>query len=412
MIKLEESKKFYIERINVFGNYITEENVIRNSLLVDEGDAYNEILVNKSINEIKSRRLFKTVNKIIDDGSSKDLKIININVEEQPTGEIFAGAGTGTSGSSLSFGIKENNYLGKGVKLDSQVSISDTALQGSLTMNNPNYKNSQKSLRTSLEATKIDQMSRFGYESSKTGFSLGTVFEQYEDIYFSPSISSYLETLKTSSVASDAKKKQKGDHFDSSFNYGLSLNKLNQNFQPSSGFKSTFFQSLPIYSDDYSIENKYDFVKYYSPNENAILSFRFLAQSINSLTGDDVRISKRIYIPSKRLKGFEFGKIGPKDGNDYIGGNYATALNFATTLPGIFKDLETIDFSFFVDVGNVWGVDYSDTIDDNSKIRTSSGLAIDWLTPIGPLSFSFAKPITKADTDRTETFRFDIGTTF
>ncbi len=412
LIKLEESKKFYVERINVFGNYITEENVIRNSLLVDEGDAYNEILVNKSINEIKSRRLFKTVNKIIDDGSSKDLKIININVEEQPTGEIFAGAGTGTSGSSLSFGIKENNYLGKGVKLDSQVSISDTALQGSLTINNPNYKNSQKSLRTSLEATKIDQMSRFGYESTKTGFSIGTVFEQYEDIYFSPSISNYLETLKTSSVASDAKKKQKGDYFDSSFNYGLSLNKLNQNFQPSSGFKSTFFQSLPIYSDDYSIENKYDFVKYYSPNENAILSFRLLAQSINSLTGDDVRISKRIYIPSKRLKGFEFGKIGPKDGNDYIGGNYATALNFATTLPGIFKDLETIDFSFFVDAANVWGVDYSDTIDDNSKIRTSSGLAVDWLTPIGPLSFSFAKPITKADTDRTENFRFDIGTTF
>ena len=412
LIKLEESKKFYIERINVFGNYITEENVIRNSLLVDEGDAYNEILVNKSINEIKSRRLFKTVNKIIDDGSSKDLKIININVEEQPTGEIFAGAGTGTSGSSLSFGIKENNYLGKGVKLDSQVSISDTALQGSLTINNPNYKNSQKSLRTSLEATKIDQMSRFGYESTKTGFSIGTVFEQYEDIYFSPSISNYLETLKTSSVASDAKKKQKGDYFDSSFNYGLSLNKLNQNFQPSSGFKSTFFQSLPIYSDDYSIENKYDFVKYYSPNENAILSFRFLAQSINSLTGDDVRISKRIYIPSKRLKGFEFGKIGPKDGNDYIGGNYAIAFNFATTLPGIFKDLETIDFSFFVDAGNVWGIDYSDTINDNSKIRTSSGLAVDWLTPIGPLSFSFAKPITKADTDRTETFRFDIGTTF
>ena len=412
LIKLEESKKFYVERINIFGNYITEENVIRNSLLVDEGDAYNEILVNKSINEIKSRRLFKTVNRIIDDGSSKDLKIININVEEQPTGEIFAGAGTGTSGSSLSFGIKENNYLGKGVKLNSQVSISDTALQGSLTMNNPNYKNSQKSLRTSLEATKIDQMSRFGYESTKTGFSIGTVFEQYEDIYFSPSISNYLETLKTSSVASDAKKKQKGDYFDSSFNYGLSLNKLNQNFQPSSGFKSTFFQSLPIYSDDYSIENKYDFVKYYSPNENAILSFRLLAQSINSLTGDDVRISKRIYIPSKRLKGFEFGKIGPKDGNDYIGGNYATAFNFATTLPGIFKDLETIDFSFFVDAANVWGVDYSDTIDDNSKIRTSSGLAVDWLTPIGPLSFSFAKPITKADTDRTETFRFDIGTTF
>ena len=412
LIKLEESQKFYIERINVLGNYITNENVIRNSLLVDEGDAFNEILVNKSINEIKSRRLFKSVNKSVDKGSSNELKIININVEEQPTGELFAGAGTGTSGSSLSFGIKENNYLGKGVKLDANVSISNTAIQTLFTVENPNYKNSDKSLRTSIESTQIDQMSKFGYKSTKTGFSIGTIFEQYEDIYFSPSISNYLETLKTSSTASDAKKKQKGDYFDSSFNYALSLNKLNQNFQPSAGFKSTFYQSLPLYSDDVSIENKYNFAKYYSPNENAILSFKFLVQSVNSLSGDDVRISKRIYLPSKRLKGFEFGKIGPKDGQDYIGGNYATALNFATTLPGIFTDLETIDFSFFVDAGNVWGVDYSDTIDDNSKIRTSSGLAVDWLTPIGPLTFSFAKPITKAHTDSTETFRFDIGTTF
>ncbi len=411
-IKLEESKKFYVERINILGNYITNENVIRNSLLVDEGDAYNEILVNKSINEIKSRRLFKTVKKSVDQGSSNEFKIITINVEEQPTGELFAGAGTGTSGSSLSIGVKENNYLGRGVNLDTKASISDTAFQGSFTVNNPNYKNSDKSLKTSIEATQIDQMSKFGYKSTKTGFSIGTVFEQYEDIYFSPSISNYLETLKTSSSASDAKKKQKGDYFDSSFNYGLSLNRLNQNFQPSSGFKSTFYQSLPLYSDDLSIQNKYDLAKYYSPNENAILSFRFLAQSVNSISGDDVRISKRIYLPSKRLKGFEFGKVGPKDGQDYIGGNYATALNFATTLPGIFKDLESVDFSFFVDAGNVWGVDYSSTIDDSSKIRSSSGLAVDWLTPIGPLSFSFAKPISKADSDRTETFRFDIGTTF
>ena len=112
------------------------------------------------------------------------------------------------------------------------------------------------------------------------------------------------------------------------------------------------------------------------------------------------------------MRGFEKGKIGPVDSGDYIGGNYATALNFATTLPGLFKDLESIDFSFFIDSGNVWGVDYSDTINDNNKIRSSTGLAVDWLTPIGPLSLSFAKPITKSDTDKTETFRFDIGTTF
>ena len=412
VIKLEDLEKFYIERVNIYGNFITSENVIRNSLIIDEGDPYNKILVNKSINQIKSRRIFKTVKETITEGSSDNFKIINIDVEEQPTGEISAGAGTGTSGSSISFGVRENNYMGTGVKIDTNVAISDTGLKGLFSINNPNYKNSDKSLITTFESSQTDNMSTFGYKTSKTGFSIGTSFEQYEDIYFSPSISNYFESLKTSSKASDAKKKQKGDYIDSNFNYGLTLNKLNQNFQPSSGFKSSFYQTIPIYADDFSIRNSIDIAKYYSPNENAILSFKFLAQTINSIAGEDVRISKRIFLPSKRLKGFEYGRVGPKDGSDFIGGNYATAINFATTLPGLLSDLENIDFSFFVDAGNVWGVDYNDTLDNNSKIRSSTGLAVDWLTPIGPLSFSFAKAITKADTDKTETFRFDIGTTF
>ncbi len=411
-VKLEESEKFYIERINIFGNYITQENVIRNALLVDEGDAFNEILVNKSINKIKAKRIFKSVTKKVSSGSSDKLKTININVEEQATGEISAGAGAGTSGSTLSFAIKENNYMGTGVKLNTQLSVSNTGISGIFSMHNPNYKNTNKGLSTSLEASQVDQMSRFGYKSTKTGFSVGTSFEQYADIYFSPSFNNYLETLKTSSTASAAKKKQKGDYFDSSFSYGLTLNKLNQNFQPSSGFINRFYQSIPIYSDDFSIENKYSFSKYYSPNDNAIISLKFLANSINSLAGDDVRISKRLFLPNKRLKGFEYGKIGPKDGSDFIGGNYATALNFTTTLPRLFTNLENFDFSFFVDAGNVWGVDYSDIISDNSKIRSSTGLAVDWFTPIGPLSFSFSKPLTKADSDKTETVRLDIGTTF
>ena len=411
-IKLEELDKFYVEKINIYGNYITNENVLRNLLVVDEGDPYNKILVNKSINNIKSKRIFKEVKKQVVDGSSNDLKIINITVDEQATGEISAGAGAGTSGNTLSFGIKENNYLGSGVKVNTQFSFSDTGTQAKLSTNNPNYNNSDRSLFTSIETSKSDQMSRFGYKTTKTGFSFGTNFEQYEDIYFSPSFSNYLETLKTSSTASEAKKKQKGDYFDSSFNYGLTLNKLNQNFQPTSGFISKFYQSLPIYSDDYSVENRYEYAKFVSPNDNAILSFRFFAHSINSVAGDDVRVSKRLYIPGKRLKGFEYGKIGPKDSGDYIGGNFATAFNFTTTLPGFLSNLEDLDFSFFIDAGNVWGVDYDSSLDNNNKIRSSTGLAVDWFTPVGPLSFSLSQPITKSSSDTTETFRFDIGTTF
>ena len=410
-IKLEETEKTYIEKINVYGNYITDENVIRNSLIVDEGDAYNQILINKSINDIRSKNIFKSVKFVIEENLSKKTKIINIEVEEKPTGEIYAGAGTGTSGTSLNFGIKENNFLGQGKRIDTNFLISDTSIQGKFSLTNPNFRNSNKSLSTSIESTKTDLMSKFGYETNKTGFSVGTSFEQAENLYFSPSFSTYYETLDTSSKASAAKKKQDGSYLDVKFSYGLTLNKLNQNFQPSEGSRNHFSQDLPIFSDDWSFANTYTFSKYLRLGKDSIFSINFLAKTVNSLTGEDVRVSKRIFIPSRRLRGFEYGKIGPIDSGDHIGGNYASSLSFNSTLPQLFPTLQDIDFSLFFDAANVWGVDYNSSL-DSSKIRSSTGLSIDWFTPIGPLSFSFAKPITKASSDSTETFRFDIGTSF
>ena len=140
-------------------------------------------------------------------------------------------------------------------------------------------------------------------------------------------------------------------------------------------------------------------------------SFSYHLSAINSLDDGDVRISERLNLSSKKLRGFKKGKVGPKDNNDYIGGNYATAMTASTTLPDFLPDLDSVDFSLFIDAGNIWGVDYDSSL-DNSKLRSSTGLSIDWLTPIGPLNFIFSQPITKSPTDVEETFRFDIGTTF
>ena len=112
-INLKDTEKFFVERINIYGNNITSEKVIRNKLLLDEGDPFNELLANKSFNEIKALRLFKNVNTDIETSRENMTKIININVEEKPTGVDFAAAGTGTQGSSISIGITENNYLGR-----------------------------------------------------------------------------------------------------------------------------------------------------------------------------------------------------------------------------------------------------------------------------------------------------------
>ena len=409
-IKLTESRKEYVEKINILGNYITNESVIRNEIISDEGDPYNEILFKKSINKIKSRNIFKTVQTNVKDGSTDQLKVIDVIVEEKPTGEISAGAGTGTSGSSISFSIAENNYLGRGSKVNLSATLSDDSVEGKFRISEPNFKNSDKTLNTTIESSRNDLMSKFGYKTNETGFSFGTTFEQYQDIFFSPEISMYYESLTTSSKASNAKKKQEGDYLDTNFSYSLNLNKLNQNFQPTDGYRSTFSQSLPILADDKSISNAYEYANYTKLKNETVFSFIFFAKSINNFD-DDVRISKRIFIPSRKLRGFAAGKIGPKDSDDFIGGNYGTAMNLAATLPNFMKDLENIDFSLFLDTANVWGVDYNSSLDSN-KIRSSTGIAVDWFTPIGPLSFSLASPITKSSTDETETFRFRIGTTF
>ncbi len=410
-ISLSQTEKKYVERINIFGNYITNDRVIRNQLFVDEGDPYNEILLNNSINEVRALGIFKGVTSKTVDGKSDNLKVVNITVEETATGEIMAGAGTGTSGSSITFGIKEKNYLGEGRKLDANLTVSDTSVEGKFSTTIKNYKNSDKDLNTSIENSSYDQLSKFGYKSTKTGFTLGTTYEQFKDIYFSPSFSNYYETMKTSSSASSARKKQEGDYIDSSFIYSFTLNKLNQNFQPSDGYRINFSQSLPIYSDDLTIVNSVDYSKYIGFLDDQVFAINFLMKSANSISGDDIRASKRLFIPSRRLRGFESGKVGPVDSGDFIGGNYATVLNLSTNLPKLLPEVQNLDFTIFLDSANLWGVDFDNSL-DNSKIRSSTGLAIDWFTPIGPLNFSFAKPITKSSSDVEETFRFDIGTTF
>ena len=410
IINFEDLDKFYVERINIFGNFITDEKVIRNSLIIDEGDPYNEILFNKSIQNVKARNIFETV-KFNENNNDEDLnKVIDIIVEEKATGEIFAGAGTGTTGSSISAGIKENNYLGLGIKLDTNLTLTDDTIKGKFSVTNPNFNNSDKSVTTMVESSESDFMSSSGYKTSRTGFTIGTEFEQKNNLFVNLESSNFYEDLETSSSATNIIKRQEGNYIENLLSYSITYNKLNQNFQPSDGFKNMFSQTLPLISDDKSLENRLASSVYHSISDNLILSANFLLKTINSLE-DNVRVSKRVFIPSRRLRGFESGKIGPKDGSQYIGGNYASSLNLNSTLPNLFFENESIDFNFFLDFANVWEVDYDNSLDSN-KIRSSTGIAFNWFSGIGPLTFSYAIPLSEADTDVTERFRFQIGTSF
>ena len=407
-----ETEKFYVERINVFGNNVTQESVIRNQFEIDEGDPYNEILKNKTINNMKNLNFFKNVTSVIREGTDASQRIIDISVEEKATGEISASAGVGTSGNSLGFGVTENNFLGRGIGLDSNISLSTETLKGKLSVTNPNFLNTDKSVYASAEAQETDKLTDFGYKTSKTGFLFGTVFEYLDDFKIGVGSSNFNEKIETDGTASKNMKKQDGNYWDSFVNLKFDYDKRNQKFQTTDGYRSTYFMNVPIVSDTNTFKNTYNYKYFTELYDENLTSLSFYLSAANSISNDDIKLSERLNVPSSRLRGFEFGKVGPKDGADFIGGNYVSSINFSSTLPQILENAQNTDFLIFIDAANVWGVDYDSSIDDSNKIRSAIGVGVDWFTPVGPLSFSLSQTLSKASTDSTESFRFNLGTTF
>jgi len=409
---ITEGEKYSVERINVLGNNITQENVIRNQLLIDEGDDFNSILATKSINNLKSLNIFESVDSKIIENEIDKTKTIEISVVEKATGEIMAGAGVGTDGSTVTFAVKENNYLGRGVALKSELTVSEETIKGQFSVTNPNFKNSDKSVYSNIQSLETDKLTASGYKTNRTGFGFGTKFEFQDDLFVGIGQDSYYEKIETNASASTRQKAQEGNYWDTFINLDLDYDKRNQKYKTSDGYRSSYNISVPIISENNSLTNTYVYTYFDELYEENISKISFFVKTANSLTNDDVKLTERIFLPSRKLRGFESGKVGPKDGNDFIGGNYAASMNISSTLPQVLPNSQNIDVLMFMDVANIWGVDYDSSLDDTNKIRSSVGLGIDWFTPIGPLSISLAHPISKVDSDKTETFKFNLGTTF
>ena len=411
VINVIEGQKILVEKIDILGNTVTNETVIRSALLLDEGDPYSKVKIDKSISDIKSKRIFASVKETTTEGSIPNTKKVKIVVEEMPTGEISAGAGIGTNGGSFAFNVKENNWLGKGVTLSAAAEVSAESVRGSLSYTDPDYNFTGKELSYFLKNVQNDKKSS-GYENTVIGGGVGLSYERFKDIYFSPGLSLTYDDLTTDDTASALLKKQSGSSTDLMFDYALSSDKRDRRFMPTGGYLTSFFQEFPLYAEQPHLKNNFSTNHYKEFNEDLIGALKFGVTSINGFGDEDVRVSKRLNLSSNKLRGFEPGKIGPKDGDDFIGGNYTTSLNLEANFPNFFPEKSNAEIGLFLDAGNVWGVDYSDTIDDSNKLRSTVGVNTSWLSPAGPLSFIFSKNITKASTDVDQTFNFRLGTTF
>ena len=412
LFSISQIEKIFVKKINILGNNVTQESVIRNQLEVDEGDPFNEILFKKSLNNLNSLNFFKNINSNFIENEVENTKIIEISVEEKPTGEVMAGAGFGTGGTTTTFGVKENNYLGRGISLDANLDLSETSIKGKFSVSNPNFRNSDKLVYSNIQSLETDKLTDFGYKTNKTGLTLGTRFEYYDDFNLGLGASSFYEKIETDSTASTRQKRQEGDYFDNFLTLTLDYDKRNQRFQTSSGFRNYFDTNIPLISETNTWSNTFvatNYIEYFDKN---IFKSSFYFKNANSITGENIKLSERLNIPSSRLRGFEYGKVGPKDGNDFIGGNFISTINLSTTIDQILENSQSTDFNLFLDIANIWGVDYDSSLDISDDIRSAIGVGLDWYSPIGPMNFSLSQALTSSSNDITETFRFNLGTTF
>ena len=406
-----EGEKILIERVNIIGNSITNEDVIRGELIIDEGDPFTKLGLEKSVAEIKARGIFKNVDYTVKKGSEENLKVIDIKVEEKPTGEISAGAGIGTNGGSFALNVKESNWLGKGQSLTFELEVDTESLGGAIIFSDPNYDFLGNAISYSIASENNDKPDQ-GYENTITSLGIGTSFEQYQDLRVNLGVEASYDDLRTDNLATDALKKQSGTFSEVAGNYNFTFDKRNRAFNPTDGSILTVGQSLPFYADKSFISNYLSLNGYKTLNENVIGASKLLLTTINGLGSDDVRLSKRKNLSNRRMRGFERNKIGPVDGSDHVGGNYAAALNLEANLPNLLPDDTRTDIILFLDFGNVWGVDYDSNIDESNKLRSTTGAMASWISPLGPMTFTLSQNLTKASSDKTESFNFSLGTTF
>jgi len=413
LVSLNQGKNLFIDKINIKGNNITQEKTIRDNMVISEGDNLNNSRIKKSVDQIKSKQYFSRVDYNISDSEKKNFKNLDIIVKEQATGSISAGIGYGTNGGMFEASVNEKNFLGQGINLNLLTRLSAEKISGEFTIINPNFNNSEKELFNSLYSD-TDDYKNSGYQNTRVGNKIATKYEIYEDIFFRPNFYLQFDKLETSSSASSLLKTRSGNYQTSSIGYNFSADFRDSKSNPTSGNISYFEQNIAtLISDIPTIQTSVGTTFYKELiNENFIGSLRTRIDTAVGLNNKNIKLSDRSQSSVAVIRGFENRGIGPVDGNDHVGGNYLASLSVRSSFPNPIPENLRANTLIFFDVANVWGVDYSDSISDSNKIRSSFGVGLDIMSPFGPVSFSYAVPLTSLSTDKKQNFLFNLGSSF
>ncbi len=402
-----------VNKINITGNKITKNKTIRSKISLEPGQYFNDYLLNKSITNLKRYPYIKDINS----STNIDNQLVDINIdvdEETKTGNILlAGTFNADTGAGLTFGIEDKNIFGSGNSISSDFSVNSEDLKFSLNFKQYPILNPDLINTYTIFNKDNDYTDSFGYKASTRGIGYSVNFRKNEKLSYGAGIS-YQDFKGHSAINSTSTSINDNiGNFDNyKLNFSINYDTTNNYFYPTDGQlnRINFIISPENISDNafykFSVTNNNYFKLPKSENHIFFNNNYGYANSLNS----KLKTIDAFALGGLNFKGFDYKGIGPYDGNVYLGGNeyFTSTIGYGSSF--IFDEKDNINVKFFLTTGSIWNSDYTNSSDID--LRASIGTSFDFITPIGPLSFSYAEPFEKNKSDRTRSFNFSIGTSF
>jgi outer membrane protein insertion porin family len=438
---LDDGPRRYVERINVHGNTFTRDEVIRREFDVAEGDAYNRALIDAAERRLKQLAPFKSVKITTDNGSTPDRVVLNVEVEEQQTGDLSFSGGYSTSvGIIGEVSVSERNFLGRGQYVKVSVALGQYLRSGAVSFVEPYLLGNRMSLGLDLFFKEVltNPTQSYGSESYGAGIKVsaplmdGVTSEAHyslvnQSVSLTPTLMACIPPNATTTCPSVAVKQAvlNGPQWVSTVGSTLTYSSLDNPKSPHDGLRAELRQDVA------SLPGTVDFLRttgdvgYYHDLGNDVVGLmRAQGGYIAPYGGQTLPLTSSFFGGPQLVRGFAVNGFGPRDitpgtTQDNIGGSryWTTSAELQAPIPGMPPEI-ALKTAVFADAGSLWGyrgatsfpsLSQSLTVTDSQRVRSSIGSSLIWDSPFGALRVDYAYPISKASTDVTQRLHFGVG---
>lgn len=419
---LTRGPRIFVERIDIEGNNTTLDRVIRRQFKIVEGDPFNPREIRESAERIRALGFFATADVKANEGSSADQVVVDVNVEEQPTGTLGFGASYGVDqGIGLTVNFSERNFLGRGQGLAFAASIGTDNANGSFVFSEPALLGRDLLFRLSLGYSESEQDDAF-YDTRSLSVSPSIEFPISENGRLGLRYSlGQAEVANVTTSSSTVIQADEGKRTTSALGYTYTYETRRSGLNPNAGIVLRFGQDFAgVGGDAQYVRTSVQLGAETSVlNEDVSLRAQLEGGAIHMISGNS-RITDRFFMNGSTMRGFSQNGIGPRDltavNQDALGGNYFAVARFEAEFPVGLPEEYGLTGGVFLDVGSVWGLDNTagsgGPVDDTAHLRSAVGVSVFWTTGIGPLRFNFSKALQKESYDKEQTFDLTISTQF